>query len=186
MLDVHNAFLNGDILEEVYMMQPPGFENTAHPHHICNLKLHGCLPKWGFTNSLAHMSIFFKHSSTNLIVVLVYVDDILVTVSDATEISRLLAKLHPQFALNDLGGLSYFLGIQVTKQGDRMYLCQERYMKELLYKAGMTDCNPAPTPMAFTGPLSRYEGNHWTTQHSKEALWVLFNTAPIHVLISVL
>lgn len=88
---------------------------------------------------------------------LVYVDDILVTGFDTTEISKLMAKLHQQFALKDLGELSYFLGIQVTRQGDRMHLCQEKYMKELLHKACMIDCKPAPTPMASIGLLSRHE-----------------------------
>ena len=105
-LDVNNAFLNGDLQEEVYMEQPAGFENSNSLHLVCQLhkalyglkqtprtwfeKLRDVLVSLGFMSSKFDHSLFIRHSTSCTMFVLVYVDDILVTRSFKFEIQALV------------------------------------------------------------------------------------------------
>lgn len=127
-LDVTNAFLHGVLQEEVYMTQPPGYNDPSRPSYVC--KLHKALyvlkqaPRaWyalfsshlithGFQNSMSDTSLFVKHQGSDLTYVLIYVDDIIVTGTDSSYISSLLTQLQSKFALKDLGDLHYFLGLR--------------------------------------------------------------------------
>jgi histone deacetylase 1/2 len=118
-LDVKNAFLHGNLEEEVYMKQPPGFEHPHLPHHICKLdkalydlkqaprawfsKLSSKLLSLGFIASKAGISLFIYNKSGIHIFVLIYIDDIIVTSSSDQAISALLQDLSADFALKDLG-----------------------------------------------------------------------------------
>ena len=128
-LDVQNAFLHGVLEEEVFMRQPPGYEDQSAPHYVCKLdkalyglkqaprawysRLNMQLQKLGFIPSKADTSLFFYHKDKITIFVLVYVDDIIVASSSPDATTCLLQDLHMDFALKDLGNLHYFLGIEV-------------------------------------------------------------------------
>ena len=128
-LDVQNAFLHGVLEEEVFMRQPPGYENHSTPHYVCKLDkaLYGLkqaprawysrlsmqLQHLGFTSSKADTSLFFYSKGNITVFVLVYVDDIIVASSSQDATVALLADLRRDFALKDLGDLHYFLGIEV-------------------------------------------------------------------------
>ena len=102
--------------------------------------------------------MFLYHSSSDCVIVLVYVDDILVTGSFSSLIDKLLCFLHSEFALKDLGSLHYFLGIEALRTKSGLHLRQTRYITDLLHRVSMLDCKPLATPMA-TGPtLSLYHG----------------------------
>lgn len=79
--------------------------------------------------------------------VLVYVDDILITGSDNAVVSQLVAQLHKEFALKDLGDIDYFLGIQVQHTAKGLHLSQGRYITDLLQKAKIWNCKGCSTPM---------------------------------------
>lgn len=64
--------------------------------------------------------------------------------------------LRTHFAVKDLGTLSYFLGIQVQRSNDGLFLCQKNYIEDLLTKAKMSDCKPLPTSMISHPILSAY------------------------------
>ncbi|KAH9658123.1 retrovirus-related pol polyprotein from transposon RE1 [Citrus sinensis] len=128
-VDVNNAFLNGELSEEVFMQQPKGFVDKSKPNCVCRLhkalyglkqaprawfeKLRGCLLQWGFRNSKSDSSLFLRKTKVSLIMVLIYVDDILVTGPNSEELDSFIQQFNIVFALKDLGRLSYFLGIEV-------------------------------------------------------------------------
>jgi hypothetical protein len=127
-LDVQNAFLHGYLEEEVYMCQPLGYEDKSLPHYICKLDkaLYGLkqaprawyawlstkLLQLGFKISKADNSLFYFQTDKVTMFILVYVDDIIVTISKPHAIPTLLKKLGDDFALKDLGDLHYFWGLK--------------------------------------------------------------------------
>jgi hypothetical protein len=88
----------------------------------------------------------------------VYVDDIIITSSSPAVVDALLANLKSNFALKDLGSLSYFLGIQIQQLSNCILLSQEKYASDIVRRAGMVTCNMAPTPMTTSSQLSADEG----------------------------
>ena len=126
-LDVNNAFLHGDLHEEVYMKMPEGIPNPSNK--VCKLqkslyglkqasrqwfaKLHAFLLQLGYTQSQYDSSLFLRTSASHLTIVAVYVDDILVTGSHHDDIVALKHHLHSSFGIKDRGLLHYFLGLLV-------------------------------------------------------------------------
>jgi len=87
------------------------------------------------------------------------VDDIIVASSSERATQALLSDLKAEFALKDLGELHYFLGIEVKKTETGILLSQEKYISDLLKRAGMMNCKPMNTPMSTTEKLTVYEGD---------------------------
>jgi hypothetical protein len=162
--DVKNAFLNGELHEEVYMTLPPGFEDKLGRGKVCRLKksLYGLkqsprawferfgsvVKRHGFTQSQADHTMFFKHSREGKIAILiVYVDDIIMTGDDIGEISDLKRRLEAEFDIKDLGKLKYFLGMEFARSKEGIFLNQRKYILDLLTETGMTGCKAAETPM---------------------------------------
>jgi hypothetical protein len=165
-LDVHNAFLHGVLEEEVYMRQPPEYEDKRHPNYVCKLDkaLYGLTqaPRAWFSRlSKKLMQLELKESKTNtslfyfrkgdiVMFILIYVDDIIVMSSKQEAVPALLRDLQEEFALKDLGELHYFLGIEVNKCADGIILSQEKYVMDLLKNAGMKKCKTVSTPLTTT------------------------------------
>lgn len=174
-LDVQNAFLHGVLDEEVYMRQPPGYEDKRHPQFVCKLdkalyglkqaprawyaRLYSKLPSLGFRASKSDTSLFFYNKRNQSIFVLVYVDDIIVASSSLEGTKTLLADLEKDFALKDLGDLHYFLGIEVKKLSAGLLLSQQWYATDILTRTGMNKCKAVDTPLMSTEKLSAYEGD---------------------------
>jgi hypothetical protein len=127
-MDVHNAFLHGELEEEVFMKPPPGF-SVRNPRMVCKLKksLYGhkqaprcwfakfstALKHFGFTQSRSDYSLFVLRKQTVHIVVLVYVDDLVIGGNDHAAINGFKDYLHSCFYMKDLGKLKYFIGVEV-------------------------------------------------------------------------
>ncbi|KAG7539479.1 Ribonuclease H-like superfamily [Arabidopsis suecica] len=162
-LDVKNAFLHGDLQETVYMRQPPGFEDKEKPDHVCLLhkaiyglkqaprawfdKFSSYLIEFGFICSTRDPSLFIYQQERSVMLLLLYVDDMVLTGNDSSLIKRLLDKLNEKFMMKDMGPLKYFLGIQAEFTPKGLFLNQEKYALDLLQNAGMMDCAPMPTPL---------------------------------------
>ncbi|KAI3714848.1 hypothetical protein L6452_21808 [Arctium lappa] len=169
-LDVTNAFLHGHLQETVYMHQPMGFRHRDYPDHVCRLKksLYGLkqAPRaWyqrftdfvlqhGFTQCKTDNSLFIYYHDHDVAYLLIYVDDIILTTSSDQLRQRLMTILAGEFAMKDLGPLSYFLGISVTRTGDTLFLSQHAYAKDIIHRAGMDSCKPAATPVDTQSKLA--------------------------------
>ncbi|CAL9005508.1 unnamed protein product [Prunus brigantina] len=162
-LDVSNAFLHGFLKENVFMSQPPGFADTTRPHFVCQLnkslyglkqaprawydELFKALVSLGFRSSQADSSLFIKSSGASLVLVLVYVDDILVTGNCNTDCTSLISHLSAKFPVKDLGPLHYFLGLEVTRSARGMFLSQTKYACDLLKKIDFLGASSCSTPL---------------------------------------
>ena len=142
-LDVKNAFLNGDLEEEVFMDLPPGFEEKLEKKKVCRLKksLYGLKQSpraWferfgkviklqGYIQSQADLTMFYKHLREGKIVVLiVYVDEITLTSDDSLELERLKKALTREFEIKDLGPLRYFLGMEFARSTKDIFISQRK------------------------------------------------------------
>ena len=88
----------------------------------------------------------YKHAG-DLVYLLVYVDDIIITASSDDLLRRIIQQLQHSFALKDLGTLRFFLGVQVKRDTSGFFLTQAQYTEEILERAGMSNCKPASTPV---------------------------------------
>lgn len=154
-LDISNAFLHGLLTGEVYMEQPPGFVDKSHPKFVCKLhkaiyglkqpprawytRLSQFLLNLGFTASLVDTSLFLHINGSLKIFLLIYVDDIIVTGTHLHVISVLITRMQQEFPVKDLGPLSYFLGIQVTRTPTGLRLCQSKYVADILTRTHIAD-----------------------------------------------
>ncbi|KAL0842944.1 hypothetical protein Bca101_016189 [Brassica carinata] len=162
-LDVKHAFLYGDLEETVYMHQPPGFINPEKPTHVCKLNkaIYGLkqaprawfnrfsdfLLSFGFICSIRDPSLFIYRRNGDVMLLLLYVDDIALTGSNKTLIGTLLTALNKEFRMKDLGCFHYFLGLQAHFLSNGLFLNQEKYAEDLLHISGMSECTPVATPL---------------------------------------
>ncbi|XP_060171504.1 uncharacterized mitochondrial protein AtMg00810-like [Lycium barbarum] len=146
------------------MSQPLGFVDQKYPEHVCLLKkaLYGLkqaprawlerfslyLLHLGFKCSRAYSSLFTLHSSEGTILLLLYVDDIIVTGSNSKQMDVIVRKLGTEFAMKDLGQLSFFLGVEVNYFPGVIHLNQHKYANDLLKKVDMTNIKVVHTPLA--------------------------------------
>lgn len=170
-LDIKNAFLHGDLQEEVYMEQPPGFVAQGENGNVCHLRksLYGlkqsprawfskfskAIEDFGMSKSKLDHSVFYKSSPIGSILLVVYVDDIVITGSDEMGILSLKSFLHSQFHTKDLGALQYFLGIEVIRRKRGILLSQRKYVLDLLAETGKLGAKPCSAPMLPNLQLTR-------------------------------
>ena len=130
------------------MEQPPGFVAQGEIGKVCHLRksLYGlkqsprawfgkfsqAVEKFGLQKSKSDHSVFYRNSSSSIILLVVYVNDIVITGSDSTGISSLKSFLHGQFHTKDLGMLRYFLGVEVIRSKHGIFLSKRKYVLDLL------------------------------------------------------
>ena len=146
-MDVNNAFLHGELTEDVYMTLPLGFPSPG-PNKVCKLtkSLYGLKQasrKWfeklstellqcGYKQATADHTLFLKHDSSSFTTLLVYVDDILLAGNSLSEFAYIKKVLDDKFRIKDLGLLKYFLGLEIAHSTRGISLCQRKYCLELL------------------------------------------------------
>ena len=137
--DVKNAFLHGDLTEEIYMELPPGCTGTdRNKGKVCKLKksLYGLkqsprawfvrftklMKAFGYRQSNWDHTLFLKRKNQNITTLIVYVDNMVVMGNDPVEQSALKKYLSKEFEMKDLGSLKYFLGIEVSRGKSGIFL----------------------------------------------------------------
>jgi len=162
-MDVKNAFLHGDLEEEVFMKLHPGHPQSENPNLVCRLhksiyglkqshrawhaKLSTALEALGFSRSSADSSLYVQLGSVDKLVVLIYVDDLIIIGNNTDSIAQLKTKLQHQFPIKDLSSLKYFLGIEMAASSKGLFLNQRKYIVDLLQDAEMLHTKPAATPL---------------------------------------
>nr|GEW75959.1 reverse transcriptase domain-containing protein [Tanacetum cinerariifolium] len=151
-MDVKSAFLYGTINEEVYVMQPPGFQDPEFPDIVYKVEkamygLHqaprACCVKRGTIDQ----TLFIKKHKGEFLLVQVYVDDIIFGSSNLQLCREFEALMHNKFRMSDMGELIFFLGLQVLQKKDGIFLSQDKYVGDVLKKFGYLDFRSANTPM---------------------------------------
>src|SRR4051812_14959001 len=174
-LDVKNAFLHGDLQEEVYMEMPPGFSTQQTTGKVCRLKksLYGlkqsprawfdrfrrAMCKVGYKQSNGDHTMFYKHENGRITILTVYVDNIIITGDVMKGIRMLKYYLAEVFEVKDLGELKYFPGIEIARAPRGIVLSQRKYVLDLLKETGMMGCKVASTPVEQNQKLSAEGGD---------------------------
>lgn len=151
-MDVNIAFFHGDLKEEVYMKLPPGFR-PSRPNKVCRLgkslyglkqaprcwfkKLSDALLKFGFVQAYDDYFLFSYNKKGMVIHVLVYVDDLIITGNDSHMIKKFKEYLGKCFSMKDLGKLKYFLGIEVSRGPEGIFLSQRKYTLDIVTDSGI-------------------------------------------------
>ena len=175
-LDVNNAFLHGDLHEEVYMRIPQGYDKGGGTK-VCRLRksLYGlkqasrnwyhkftsALLELNYKQSAADHSLFIYKEGSIFATALIYVDDVIMAGNDEHKIKETKKFLNDKFSIKDLGPLKYFLGIEAARTKDGIVLSQRKYTLDILEDSGMLGCRPCTFPMEQNVKLDKGEEDVW-------------------------
>ena len=171
--DVKNAFLHGDLKEEIYMMPPPGLFSSS-TKEVCKLnrslyglkqaprawfeKFRSTLLQFNLVQSQYDSSLFLRTTATGIVILLVYVDDIVITGNDSLLIAQLQQHLQESFHMKNLGNLTYFLGLEVHRDSSGIFLHQHKYTQDLIQLAGLQESSSIDTPLEVNVKYHADEG----------------------------
>jgi hypothetical protein len=170
-MDVKNAFLNGNLSEEVYMQPPPGLSFPSNKvsrlrralyglrqaHRAWFTKFSAIVSSLGYSISSYDSALFIHRIDRGIILLLLYVDDMIITGDDSIGILELKQFLSQHFEMKDLGPFSYFLGLEISSS-DVYYLTPANYISNLLSWANLTDCKIVDTPTELNVRLNLHDG----------------------------
>ncbi|XP_019439031.1 PREDICTED: uncharacterized protein LOC109344732 [Lupinus angustifolius] len=171
-MDVKNAFLNGDLHEEIYMVPPPGVSHN--PGEVCKLQksLYGLkqaprawfekfsivITSLGFSSSPHDSALFVRNTPHGCIIISLYVDDMIITGDDIDGIIKLKTQLAEQFEMKDLGTLTYFLGIEVASSPRGYLLSQSKYIADILDLVSLSDTKAVDSPLETNARYTSSDG----------------------------
>ncbi|GKB98365.1 putative ribonuclease H-like domain-containing protein [Tanacetum coccineum] len=172
-MDVKSAFLYGTIEEEVYVHQPPGFVDPAHPNKVYKVikalyGLHQAPRAWyetlssflmenGFRRGTIDKTLFIKKKKSDIMLVQVYVDDIIFSSTKKSMCTEFEDCMHKRFQMSSIGELTFFLGLQVKQQPDGIFISQDKYVADILKKFDFWSIRTATTPIESNKPLVKDE-----------------------------
>ncbi|KAH9763082.1 Integrase catalytic domain-containing protein [Citrus sinensis] len=172
-MDVKSAFLNGSIMEEVYVKQPPGFENEKFSVHVYKLsktlyglkqaprawydKLKNFLLDNDSSMGKADTTLFVKHKNQDILIVQIYVDDIIFGSTNELLCKDFSSCMNKEFEMSMMGELKYFLGLQIKQNEEGIFINQAKYVKDLLKRFGYDNGTAKSTPMSTTIKLDNDE-----------------------------
>jgi len=178
-VDISTAFLNGDIDREIYMKVPEGLEVDGEPAlgedpkkwvlrllkglygikqgpRIWVLKLHSVLTEIGFERTDCDYSVYIYRRNNVKVILLIHVDDLLIASNSRDTIQKVKSDLASRFKIHDQGPATSILGIKIERDCPNwsISLSQPGYIESILEQFGMSECNPAHTPMQENHKLS--------------------------------
>lgn len=163
-MDVKTAFLNGILKEDIYMEVPEGV--PAQSNQVCKLNksLYGLkqssrcwfelfdstLKEIGFKSSLVDPCLYIldKNSIDKNIYIVLYVDDLIICAKNKQDLLLFKKCLMQKFDMTDLNEIKMFLGIRIERNNGKLTLDQSLYLKNVLSKFSMSDCNSCNSPFA--------------------------------------
>ncbi|GKA10573.1 putative ribonuclease H-like domain-containing protein [Tanacetum coccineum] len=162
-MDVKSAFLYGTIDEEVYVCQPPGFEDPQFPDKVYKVEkalygLHQAPKAWyetlstylienGFRRGTIDKTLFIKKDKGDILLVQVYVDDIIFGSTKKSLCDEFEGLMHKRFQMSSMGELTFFLGLQVQQKKDEIFISQDKYVVDILKKFDFATVKTTSTPM---------------------------------------
>jgi len=171
-MDVKSAFLHDELNEDVYIEQPKGYEVKGSEDKV--YKLHKALyglkqaPRAWFSRMENYFinesfekypneqTLFTKQSKEGkMLIASVYVDDLIYTGDDEEMISSFKYSMIQVFEMTDLGKMKFFLGIEVSQQGDGIFIYQKKYALEILKQFGMIESREVNSPIVPGSKLSK-------------------------------
>ena len=163
-MDVKSAFLNGFISEDIYVKQPPGFENHISPNHVYKLnkalyglkqaprawydRLSGFLLENDFIRGKMDSTLFIKTLNNDMLLVQIYVDDIIFGSTNENLCKDFSEFMQKEFEMSMMGELNFFLGLQIKQTKNGVFINQSKYIKDLLVKYGLENSKSLGTPMS--------------------------------------
>jgi hypothetical protein len=154
-MDVKSAFLNGDLLEEVYVHQPPGFQDPKNAGMVLklnkalyglkqaprawNAKLDYELCRLSFRRCEDEHAVYRRRKGDSFLIAGVYVDDLIICGPDKTKIINFKQQMMKLFSMSDLGLLSYYLGIEVQQKNGEITICQSAYATKIVHRVVCRD-----------------------------------------------
>ncbi|GKE01468.1 putative ribonuclease H-like domain-containing protein, partial [Tanacetum coccineum] len=162
-MDVKSAFLYGKIEEEVYVCQPPGFEDPYFPDRVYKVEkalygLHQAPRAWyetlltylldnGFQRGKIDKTLFIRRDKGDILLVQVYVDDIFFGSTKKSLCTEFEKMMHKKFQMSSMGELTLLLGMQVKQKEDGIFINQDKYVTGILKKISFTDVKTISTRM---------------------------------------
>nr|GEW88949.1 putative ribonuclease H-like domain-containing protein [Tanacetum cinerariifolium] len=168
-MDVKITFLYETTEEEVYVCQPPGFEDPDHPDKVYKVvkALYGLhqaprascetlanyLMENGFQRGNIDQTLFIKRQKGDILLVQIHVDDIIFGATNKDLCKSFEKLMKEKFQVSLMGELTFFFGLQVKQKKDRIFISQDKYVAEILRKFGLTEGKSATTPTDTEKPL---------------------------------
>ncbi|GJU36617.1 putative ribonuclease H-like domain-containing protein [Tanacetum coccineum] len=193
-MDVNSAFLYGKIEKEVYVCQPPGFEDPDFPDRVYKVEktlygLHQAPKAWYETLSTYMLdnrlqrgtidkTLFIRRDKGDILLVYVYVDDIIFGSTKKSLCTEFEKMMHKKFQMSFMGELTFFLGLQVKQKEDGVFISQDKYVTEILKKFGFTSVKTASTHMETQKPLLKDEDGEEVDVHLYRSMIGSFSLRP--------
>ena len=162
-LDVDSAYLNGVIDAEVYMRQPPGFEDPKYPNRVCHLLkglyglkqaghiwndvAHSYVMELGFRRSSADHCVYVRHTDEGKNIVGLYVDDF-INAGTPAAVSRFKSEMRNRFRIKELGPARLIVGLQVLQDDYSIHISQSSYVRGILEDTGMASAHSSHIPIS--------------------------------------
>ncbi|UYV72081.1 hypothetical protein LAZ67_9001762 [Cordylochernes scorpioides] len=171
--DVQTAFLYGDLEEEIFMLQPPGYEKgnnkicylmksiygLKQASRMWNKKLDELLTNAGMKQSANDPCLYYCNFRNHFLYLGIHVDDILSVGSGDDFEENIWRRIKREIDITDLGAAKNFLGMEFEYRDDSIFINQKKYIEEILETYNLRDCNPSKTPLCISTNYDLFENS---------------------------